>query len=434
MSYLLGIDVGASRVHAVTARRSRSGADLTQVVQLGAASPDMPALVCATADGELEYGEAAAARGAAHPEMLIGGIRQRIGTAVPFVVDGLEVAAEVAYALLVSVVIETVTAAEGEAPAHVVVTHPATWKAHRLSLVRTALTALCPVAIELMPEPLAAIRGADLTVRPGQVVAVYDLGGTTLDTALLRKESLGWSSEPIASSTVAIGGVDLDDAIVEKVLASTPAPAAISRDALAAVRAEAVGAKEALSTWPQVSIPFRGADGPVAVHLSQDDLATVFQDLLDRTLEALIATIDDAGLTVEDVATVVLAGGSARIPGLVERLSAALDVSVTTDPDPGSLIAVGAARACLDQYAADAEPDAVAVDEPLAEDSEVAALIPDFIPPEHARLTTFLWRAVVTVLVIASAAYLVWTLQSGISVPFGIDSHAISVVEHEKGG
>ncbi len=127
-----------------------------------------------------------------------------------------------------------------------------------------------------------------------------------------------------------------------------------------------MGAKEALSTWPQVSIPFRGADGPVAVHLSQDDLATVFQDLLDRTLEALIATIDDAGLTVEDVATVVLAGGSARIPGLVERLSAALDVSVTTDPDPGSLIAVGAARACLDQYAADAEPDAVAVDEPGA--------------------------------------------------------------------
>lgn len=439
MSYLLGIDVGASRVHAATARRSRSGADLIQVFQLGEASVDMPALVCATADGEFEYGEAAAARGVVHPEMLIGDIRQRIGTAVPFVVDGLEVAAEVAYALLISVVIEMVTAAEEEAPARVVVTHPATWKAHRLSLVRTALTALCPVEIELMPEPQAAILGADLQARPGEVVALYDLGGTTLDTALLRKAPSGWSDRPIASSSAAIGGIDVDDAIVEKVTSSAPAVADDSpdsrllRDSLASVRTESVGAKEALSTWPWVSIPTHGGDGPLAVHLSQDDLATMIQGLLDRTFDALRATIDDAGLSVGDVSTVVLAGGSAHLPGLAERLSAALDVPVTTDTDPGSLIAVGGARAYLEQYAIDADPE-TGEDEPLSGDTEVAALMPDFIPPEHARLTTLLWRAVVTVLVIASAVYLVWTLKSGTAVPFGIDSHAVSGFGDVEGG
>ncbi len=57
----------------------------------------------------------------------------------------------------------------------------------------------------------AAIRGADLTVRPGQVVAVYDLGGTTLDTAHAQDRVR-------AGARLVLGAVGLGEDLVDDAL------------------------------------------------------------------------------------------------------------------------------------------------------------------------------------------------------------------------
>ena len=58
---------------------------------------------------------------------------------VPLVVDGTPVFAEELYALCARWVVDRVTEREGEPPAVVTLTHPASWGDHRLALVRDAL-------------------------------------------------------------------------------------------------------------------------------------------------------------------------------------------------------------------------------------------------------------------------------------------------------
>jgi molecular chaperone DnaK len=65
---------------------------------------------------------------------------------------------------------------------------------------------------------------------------------------------------------------------------------------------------------------------------------------LERTVAHLRATVEAAALTAEDLDGVVLAGGSARLPLVAERLSADLGRPIVVAPRPELTAALGAAR------------------------------------------------------------------------------------------
>lgn len=103
--YHVGIDIGASRVHAATARMTPLGEERVEPFPLGNSRVDMPALMSVAPDGDLEFGDAAAARGADQPETLVSSIRARVGSAVPFVVGDHRISADDAYARLAATVV-----------------------------------------------------------------------------------------------------------------------------------------------------------------------------------------------------------------------------------------------------------------------------------------------------------------------------------------
>lgn len=437
MSYYLGIDIGASRVHAAIARTSPSGDEVVESFALGEAGLEMPAVMSVTADGELVFGEAAAARGGEHNGSLVNGIRHRVGTGVPFLVSGQRVCAEDAYARLAAEVVARVQDSEGQPADHVVLTHPASWGTHRIDLIRTALATHCGEAVDLLPEPQAAALGHILAADPGQLVAVCDLGATTLKTAILRTGADGMGTSTLANDAVAIGGLDLDDVVLESVLASTPTLTHVSHATLAALRTESSGAKEALSSQAEVTIPTRGSDGPLSVRLTRSQFEVLIQGLLDRTVAALKETIDSSGVAFDDVSTVVLAGGSARIPFVAEHLTTALARPVVADHDPGAVIAMGAARSGLlsvrpddlsDQTSTSSDEFPDHDDDPDASHDALAALM-HFIPEHRTRAATAVWRILLAVLILASAAYLVWSLNSDTSGLFGSAPDAGSVFD-----
>lgn len=409
---------------------------------LGEAGLEMPAVMWVTAFGELVFGEAATARGEEHPESLVNGIRRRVGTGAPFLVGDQRVSAEDAFARLAAEVVARVSDSEGRPPDQVVVTHPASWGTHRLDLVRMALASHCGDAVDLLPEPQAAALGHTLPAGPGKLVAVCDLGATTLKTSILRTGEDGIPTSMVAADVVAIGGLDLDDVILENVLASTSALTDASHATVAALRTESSGAKEALSSQAEVTIPTRGSDGPLSVRLTRSAFEVLINGLLDRTVAALKETIDSSGIAVDDVSTVVLAGGSARIPFVAEHLTTALARPVVAGHDPGAVIAMGAARSGLlseeledlsDQTSTATDEFSDRGDDPDAGHDELAALL-HFIPEHQTRAATAVWRVVLTVLVLTSAAYLVWSLGSDTSGLFGAAPDAGSVVNLVGGG
>ena len=78
----------------------------------------------------------------------------------------------------------------GDQPTVVRLTHPVRWaEEKRNALVAAAAEAGLGQHLELVLEPVAAVDAlsAHERLEPGQHVAVYDLGGGTLDTAVLEQ-------------------------------------------------------------------------------------------------------------------------------------------------------------------------------------------------------------------------------------------------------
>ena len=99
-------------------------------------------------------------------------------------------------------------------------THPARWQAGGLELRR--LTEAAERAglgePDLVAEPVAAahhyVRSGD-PVPDGGMIGVYDFGGGTFDTAVLRRRRDGFELAGSPGGDVALGGEDLDATFME---------------------------------------------------------------------------------------------------------------------------------------------------------------------------------------------------------------------------
>jgi hypothetical protein len=114
---------------------------------------------------------------------------------------------------------------------------------------------------------------------------------------------------------------------------------------VAQLRRECREAKEALSADTEVSIPvlLPGARGAVRLHRSEFE--GLIRDRVEETVAALRRAVGSAGLAPEALSTVLLVGGSSRIPLVAQLVSEQLGRPVAVDADPKNAIAKGAALA-----------------------------------------------------------------------------------------
>jgi molecular chaperone DnaK len=115
--------------------------------------------------------------------------------------------------------------------------------------------------------------------------------------------------------------------------------------AVAQLRRECREAKEALSADTEVSISvlLPGARGSVRLHRSEFE--ALIRDRVEETVGALRRAVGSAGLAPEALSTVLLVGGSSRIPLVAQLVSEQLGRPVAVDADPKNAIAKGAALA-----------------------------------------------------------------------------------------
>ena len=229
---------------------------------------------------------------------------------------------------------------------------PAMWDGQqRRRLLRVAAEAGIPVGLaDLIDEPVAAgiawlaRRRPDTSV-PLRVV-VFDMGGGTLDVAVLDVRGvLARDVSVLSALGNTFAGDALDAAIAEDIvellgvdLDALPHPAR-ARLRLADVAREV---KLALTTDTEfdVSLPTRLFGSGVEVEYTRERLEAAFTPLMDRAEETVIAALRTARLTeqkagspqeirrapletlLSNVDAVVLSGGMARIPYVASRLRA----------------------------------------------------------------------------------------------------------------
>jgi molecular chaperone DnaK len=362
MGYRVGIDFGTSFTAAAV---HRDGEQAVELVPLGDNKATVASVVFVAPDGGLVIGDAAARRAVTDPDRVVREVKRRVGDDTPLLVAGVPMAAHTVAACFIRWVVDRVAAREGAPPDGIALTHPASWGRHKCVLLTEALAAQGIGAVRLVPEPAAAAfsYAATRDVPPGSVVGVYDLGGGTFDAAIVRRKgdggfALAGRPEGIES----LGGIDFDEAVFAHVRAAVGPQWTrldfedpLVRTAAATLRRECAEAKEALSADTEVTIPVMLPGLSTRVRMVRTELEQLVSPAIADTVDALRRACDAAGVRPEDLSTVLLAGGSSRIPLVAQQVSAALDRPVTVDADPKAVVASGAALS-LTPMVVDAAP------------------------------------------------------------------------------
>ncbi len=77
--------------------------------------------------------------------------------------------------------------------------------------------------------------------------------------------------------------------------------------------------------------------------LSRSEFDALIQPLIEKTIECCRLALKDAGLQKKDIDTVVMVGGSTRVPAVKEAVSALFGRPVNDDVNPDEVVALGAA-------------------------------------------------------------------------------------------
>ncbi len=359
MGYALGIDVGAAVTVVATHR-----AGVVRVSPIGVDGPEVPSVLWLGENGEHRHGEAASAPQDFDPERVARAFITRVGDDTPFVMGGVPVSAERLMSLFVQSLVDDVVRVEGASPGGVVVTHPAGWGEYRIELLAEAVRATGIDLLDVVPSPIAAARHftSQTPVPVGSVLGVYDLGGTGFRASVVRVgDEVGELIGP-AKSIARLGGHDFDHLLFEHVLALVDcdltelADTDEIRAAVGRVRLDARRAKEALSLDPIATIPVALRGDLTQVRVARSEFERMIRPSLAQTLVVFDQAVDAAGISASDLHTVLLVGGSSRIPLVSQVVSSHVGppTRVTVDAAPGHVVALGAAALAglLDQRSA----------------------------------------------------------------------------------
>ncbi|MBF0673083.1 MAG: Hsp70 family protein [Salinibacterium sp.] len=404
--FALAIDIGGSHIVVATAALSQSEQTDVALHQWGHERPTAPAIAYLSNDDTLLFGDDAAESAAADPPRAVTNFCHRLGDDIPFVIDGCALSAEYVFSKAVSWVIDAVADVQRAAPAAIVLTHPAHWGEHRLDVLRVALReeGIGPVSTIPAAKAVALHHDRSHPIEPGDTLAVYDLGAETVESVVLRKRHDGhFEFVGDAVHIDGTGGTRFEDAVLEHVVAAAQldtAAVASHHDALL-LRDELRRAKETLSAHPDATVALPGG---TSVRVTRAEFENAIAAEVEHSLDAVTQAIDSAQLSHDDLSTLVLAGGSSRIPFVTQRLADRFERPTASDPSPEAAAALGAAHAGLAELRAQQVLEQVADEASDEFDEEAQRFSPALLRAAHGRSAHRKGSLILPAVVIAALA------------------------------
>src|SRR5512135_1008421 len=209
--------------------------------------------------------------------------------------------------------------------------------------------------LRIINEPTAAALAYGIDKQKSgktERLAVYDLGGGTFDITILELNQ-GVFEVKATNGDTFLGGEDFDQRLIDWLAKRFQDQTGIDlrkdRMALQRLKEAAERAKHELSsaTETEVNLPFITADPSGPKHLAETidraTLESLVGDLVERTIEPCKIALKDAGVTAQQLDTVILVGGMTRMPKVQEVVKRFFGKEPHKGVNPDEVVAVGAA-------------------------------------------------------------------------------------------
>ena len=349
MAKAVGIDLGTTN----SVVSILEGGEPT-VIQNAEGARTTPSVVGFSKTGEPLVGEVAKRQAVTNPDRTIASVKRHMGTNWTTDIDGKTYTPQQISALILAKLKRDAEDYLGESVTDAVITVPAYFGDAERQATKEAGEIAGLNVLRIVNEPTAAALAYGLdNEKDEQTVLVYDLGGGTFDVSVLEIAD-GVFEVKSTSGDTRLGGDDWDQAIIDWMVKEFKNANGVdlSADKMARQRLKeaAEAAKKELSSAQQTSInlPFITANENGPLHLEMTLTRSAFQnmtdDLLKRTRAPFEQAIKDAGITASDIDSVILVGGSTRMPAvtdLVRELTGGKEPNKGVNPD--EVVAVGAA-------------------------------------------------------------------------------------------
>ncbi|HVK08574.1 MAG TPA: Hsp70 family protein [Gemmataceae bacterium] len=344
---IVGIDLGTTNSEVAVVENG-----VPRVLEGDDGDPILPSFVGLGEDGKLLVGKAARNQYSVAPDRTVKSIKRKMGQDVKVPLGGQEYRPQEISAMILRALKDRAEKALGRPVQKAVVTVPAYFNdAQRQATIEAGTLAGLDV-VRILNEPTAAALVYDPQQTDGLNVLVYDLGGGTFDVSIVRAE--GGVVEVLAShGDTQLGGDDFDELLLNYLCDNFNTDHRIDlrddRTARARVLRAAEAAKRQLSdhAFTRVEEEFIAEKDGVPLHLSVEVTRAEFDDLIrpliDRTMDCLQRSLDDARLTATQIDRVVLVGGSTRVPMVSDLLEDRLGRPARKDINPDLCVAMGAA-------------------------------------------------------------------------------------------
>jgi molecular chaperone DnaK len=313
-----------------------------------------PSIVAFAKNGEVLVGEVAKRQSVTNVERTIRSVKRHMGTNWSMDIDGKKYTPQEISARILQKLKRDAEAYLGETVTDAVITVPAYFSDAERQATKEAGEIAGLNVLRIINEPTAAALAYGLDkADQEQTILVFDLGGGTFDVSLLEIGD-GVVEVKATAGDNHLGGDDWDQALVDHLVQTFGSKNGIDltkdKMAMQRIREAAEKAKIELSSSQQASInlPYITVDAeknPLFLDetMTRAQFQTLTAPLLDRCKKPFQQVLKDSGIAIGNIKSVVLVGGSTRMPAVVDLVR---DLTGGKEPNkgvnPDEVVAVGA--------------------------------------------------------------------------------------------
>ena len=347
MSKIIGIDLGTTNSCVAV----MEGGDAV-VIPNAEGNRTTPSVVAFSKDGERMVGQVAKRQAITNPDRTVISIKREMGTDYKVDIDGKKYTPQEISAMILQKLKSDAEAYLGQSVTEAVITVPAYFTDAQRQATKDAGKIAGLDVKRIINEPTAAALAYGVDKETAQKVMVYDLGGGTFDVSILDIDD-GVIEVLATAGNNRLGGDDFDKCVMDWMAAEFKKTEGVDltgdKVAMQRLKEAAEKAKIELSgvTSTNINLPYITADATGPKHLDLTLTRAKFDQLTAHLVEATAGPVrqalSDAGLSGNDLAKVLMVGGSSRIPAVQDMVKKLTGKEGFKGINPDECVAMGAA-------------------------------------------------------------------------------------------